>query len=72
MKKVLSNFVLQLLLAILFSSSAYADFGLMLGSFRNKDGAQEFQKTLIKQKYRPNQLNILKYLFFIIFKLTSI
>ncbi|HOP48816.1 MAG TPA: polysaccharide biosynthesis/export family protein, partial [Desulfobacteraceae bacterium] len=51
MKKVLSNFVLQLLLAILFSSSAYADFGLMLGSFRNKDGAQEFQKTLIKQKY---------------------
>ena len=51
MKKGLSHIVVQLLLSVLFLSNAYADFGLMVGSFRNKDGARKYQKTLTEQKY---------------------
>ena len=52
MKKVLSQFILQLFLIVLFTSIAHADFGLMLGSFKNKHEAQKYSKGLIQQNYR--------------------
>ena len=42
MKKGISRILWQLCLVILATSIAYADFGLMLGSFRNRDNAEKY------------------------------
>lgn len=55
MKKGLYQVIGQLLAILLFTSASYADFGIMLGSFKSRDNAEkyvtEYLKNLNQEKY---------------------
>lgn len=51
MNKYFSKIIFLLLLILLFTSTAHADFGLMVGSFKNKKNAQKYLNNLIHQNY---------------------
>jgi len=51
MNKYLSKIIFLLPLILLFTSTAHADFGLMVGSFKNKKNAQKYLNELIQQNY---------------------
>ncbi len=48
MKKVISYLFLHMCFAILIVSTAYADYGLMLGSFRDRDNAEKYMADFKK------------------------
>jgi len=48
MKKGLFQLVGQLLLMVLFASITYAEFGLLLASFRNRDNAESYATKIAK------------------------
>ena len=48
MKKGISYILLHVCFAMFIVSTAYADFGLMLGSFRDRDNAENYRANFIK------------------------
>ena len=48
MKKGLFQFMGQLLLIAIFASVTYAEFGLMLGSFKNRDNAENYAVKVVR------------------------
>ena len=48
MKKGLFQVMGQLLLMLTFASVAYAEFGLMLGSFKSRDNAEKYAARVVR------------------------
>ena len=51
MKKGLFQIMGQLLLMVLCASIAYADFGLLLGSFKSRDNAENYATKIVKSLF---------------------
>jgi len=51
MKKGLFQVMGQLMLMVLFASITYADFGLLLGSFRSRDNAEKFAAIIVSSLF---------------------